>query len=88
MGSLGAFATDGVKSELVPRLNVNAIDTTGAGDAFNGGFAVSIAAGKDVKEAMRYGSACGAITTMRRGRMPSLPNAEEVEPFIKEHKEV
>ncbi len=46
MGSMGAFATDGVKSELVPRLSVNVIDTTGAGDAFNGGFAVSIAAGK------------------------------------------
>jgi len=44
--------------------------------------------GRDVKQAMRYASACGAITTTRRGSMPSLPDAQEVEQFLNEHKEV
>ncbi|MBP3410738.1 MAG: ribokinase [Clostridia bacterium] len=88
MGEHGAYYSGPDGAFMMPAFKINPVDSTAAGDAFNGGFAVSIAAGKDVKEAMRYGSACGAITTMRRGSMPSLPNAEEVEQFIKEHKEV
>lgn len=88
MGEHGAYYSGPDGAFMMPAFKINPVDSTAAGDAFNGGFAVSIASGKDVKEAMRYASACGAITTMRRGSMPSLPNAEEVEQFLKEHKEV
>lgn len=88
MGEHGAYYSGPDGAFMMPAFKINPVDSTAAGDAFNGGFAVSIASGKDVKEAMRYASACGAITTMRRGSMPSLPNAEEVKQFLNNHKEV
>ena len=74
MGALGAFATDGVRSELLPRLNVNAIDTTGAGDAFNGGFVMALSEGRDLFEALRYGNATGALSVTRLGTAPAMPS--------------
>ena len=88
MGEHGAYYSGLDGAFMMPAFKITPMDSTAAGDAFNGGFAVSIAGGKDVKQAMRYASACGAITTMRRGSMPSLPNAAEVEEFLNEHKEV
>ena len=88
MGEHGAYYSGADGAFMMPAFKITPVDSTAAGDAFNGGFAVSIAGGKVIKEAMRYASACGAITTMRRGSMPSLPNAEEVEQFLNEHKEV
>ena len=78
MGALGAFATDGVRSELLPRLNVNAIDTTGAGDAFNGGFVMALSEGRDLFEALRYGNATGALSVTRLGTAPAMPSAAGV----------
>lgn len=85
MGSLGAFATDGVKSELVPRLNVNAIDTTGAGDAFNGGFVMALSEGKDLFEALRYGNATGALSVTKLGTAPAMPMRAEIDAMVKEN---
>lgn len=85
MGSLGAFATDGVKSELLPRLNVNAIDTTGAGDAFNGGFVMALSEGKDLFDALRYGNATGALSVTKLGTAPSMPNRAEIDAMVKEN---
>lgn len=85
MGSLGAFATDGVKSELVPRLNVNAIDTTGAGDAFNGGFVMALSEGKDLFEALRYGNATGALSVTKLGTAPAMPTRAEIDAMVKEN---
>ena len=85
MGSLGAFATDGVKSELVPRLNVNAIDTTGAGDAFNGGFVMALSEGKDLFEALRYGNATGALSVTKLGTAPAMPVRAEIDAMVKEN---
>ena len=58
------------------------MDSTAAGDAFNGGLAVRLAAGDPIAEAMRYASACGAITATRRGSVPSLPDDGEVRAFL------
>jgi len=85
MGSLGAFATDGKKSELVPRLNVNAIDTTGAGDAFNGGFVMALSEGKDLFEALRYGNATGALSVTKLGTAPAMPTRAEIDAMVKEN---
>ena len=85
MGSLGAFATDGAKSELVPRLNVNAIDTTGAGDAFNGGFVMALSEGKDLFEALRWGNATGALSVTKLGTAPAMPRREEIDAMVKEN---
>lgn len=88
MGEHGAYYSGPEGAFMMPAFRIQPVDSTAAGDAFNGGFAVRIAGGAGVREAMRYASACGAITTIRRGSMPSLPNTEEVEQFLKEHQEV
>ena len=85
MGALGAFATDGVRSELLPRLNVNAIDTTGAGDAFNGGFVMALSEGKDIFTALRYGNATGALSVTKLGTAPSMPTRGEIEAMVREN---
>ena len=85
MGSLGAFATDGEKSELVPRLSVNAIDTTGAGDAFNGGFVMALSEGRDLFEALRYGNATGALSVTKLGTAPAMPQRAEIDAMVKEN---
>lgn len=88
MGVLGAFATDGVRSELLPRLNVNAIDTTGAGDAFNGGFVMALSEGRDLFEALRYGNATGALSVTRLGTAPAMPSRSEIDAMVRENYDI
>jgi ribokinase len=66
----------------VPGYRVQAVDTTAAGDAFNGGLAVALAEGKPLVEAVRFANACGALATTRLGAQPSLPTAEQVEGLL------
>ena len=73
MGALGVFVTDGAKSEMLPRLEVDAIDTTGAGDAYNGGFVMALSEDRDLFEAARYGNATGALSVTRLGTAPAMP---------------
>lgn len=79
LGSMGAFAMNSEKSELIDRLSVNAIDTTGAGDAFNGGFVTALAEGKDLFEALRYANVTGALSVTRMGTAPAMPYRNEVD---------
>jgi len=79
LGSMGAFAMNQEKSELVERLSVDAIDTTGAGDAFNGGFVTALAEGKDLFEALRYANVTGALSVTRLGTAPAMPYRSEVD---------
>ncbi|HTV58558.1 MAG TPA: ribokinase [Verrucomicrobiae bacterium] len=70
----------------VPAFPVQAVDSTAAGDAFNAGLAVSLLAGKSLKDAARYASAVAAISVTRRGAQPSMPKADEVARFLKNQK--
>lgn len=79
LGSMGAFAMDAEKSELIGRLNVEAVDTTGAGDAFNGGFVMALAEGKDLFTALRYGNVTGALSVTKFGTAPSMPTRAEID---------
>ena len=85
MGSRGALVTqqDGPK-ELVPAFSVNPIDTTAAGDAFNGGFAVGLMKGMNPIESASFASAVAAISVTRAGAQPSMPALQEVEQFMAE----
>lgn len=58
-----------------------AVDTVAAGDAFAGGFAVALAEGKDVPEAIAFGQRAAAVSVGRRGAQPSLPTRAEVDAF-------
>lgn len=70
---------------FVDSFKVKAVDTTGAGDAFNGGFAHAIAEGMDIKAAVRYGCAVAGLSVTKMGTAPSMPYKEEVEKFLSEH---
>ena len=78
----------GAGSLLVPRkapaipvaaVRVDVVDTTAAGDAFVGAFAVALAQGADVVKAMRLGSAAGALAVTRAGAQPSLPARADID---------
>jgi ribokinase len=84
LGARGALAVTPAGQQLVPSFPVDVVDTTAAGDAFNGGLAVALAGKKSLEEAVRFASACGALATTRMGAQPSLPAAGEVEAFLVE----
>ena len=84
LGSQGVYLNDGKQSEIIPAYQVNAIDTTGAGDAYNGGLVAALAEGKSLKEAARFANAVAAISVQRLGTTPSMPTREEIDAFIKE----
>ncbi|WP_244464332.1 PfkB family carbohydrate kinase, partial [Bradyrhizobium japonicum] len=63
---------------LYPGFQVNAVDTTGAGDAFNGGFAHALAEGKTILQAIRYANAVAALSVTKVGTAPAMPAREEV----------
>ncbi len=84
MGAMGAYADDGEKRELLPCMKTEAIDTTGAGDAFNGAFATALSEGKDIFEAMRYGNAAGALAVTRQGTAPAMALRSEIEKLLEE----
>ena len=82
LGAQGCRVISGEKDDAYPAFAVKAVDTTAAGDAFNGALAVSLARGLALPEAVRYASAAGAITTTRYGAMSSSPTQAEVEEFL------
>ena len=66
----------------VPPFVVRAIDTTGAGDAACGALAAALSQGADVLTAARRASAAGALAATRRGAVPSLPTADEIDALV------
>jgi ribokinase len=88
LGAAGAVVADNTgKVAPVSAFEVKAVDTTAAGDAFNGGFAVGLMKGQNPAESARFASAVAAISVTRRGAQPSMPTIKEVEQFIAEHAE-
>jgi ribokinase len=85
LGSCGAFvAGDGCRT-LAPAFKVRAVDTTAAGDVFNGALAVALAEGRPLLEAVRFGQAAAAISVTRIGAQTSAPSRAEIERFLRKH---
>jgi ribokinase len=83
MGAQGAyFASQECLGESLPAFHVRAIDTTAAGDAFNGGFATGLMLGRSPIESAYFAAAVAAISVTRIGAQPSMPNLAEVEEFM------
>jgi ribokinase len=61
---------------------VTPVDTTAAGDAFVGGFAVALAEGRTLAEAVQWGNGAGALSTTKLGAQPSLPTRQELERLV------
>ena len=79
LGERGVLACGEGPPHHVPAFPVDAIDTTAAGDAFNGALAVALTEGRQLGAALRFASAAAAIACTRRGAQPSLPTREEAE---------
>jgi ribokinase len=84
MGPQGALIHNGRISEHVPAVDAGpVIETTGAGDAFNGGFAVGLAEGMDLVEATRFGCAVAGLSVTKPGTAPSMPRRDEVDALLR-----
>ncbi len=82
LGSRGAFVFEAGSGELVPSFKVQAVDTTAAGDVFNGSLAVSLAEGMPLTRAVRFANAAAALSVTRLGAQPSAPTRSEIEAFL------
>lgn len=84
LGEQGALVKNADLAERVLAFDAGpVVETTGAGDAFNGGFAVGLAEGMDVVAATRFGCAVAGISVTRMGTAPSMPRRSEVEALLK-----
>ena len=82
LGVRGAYFTDGREEIFVPALKVKAVETTGAGDAFNGGLATAIAEGLPMETALRFATCTAAISVTRLGSSQSMPSRQEIEALL------
>jgi ribokinase len=81
LGAGGAVAEGGPGRVHVPAFEVTAVDTTGAGDAFNGALAVALAERRPLAAALRFANAAAGLACTCRGAQPSLPTRQQVERF-------
>lgn len=84
LGAEGALAAGSWGWTRIPAFAITPVDTTAAGDAFNAGLVVALSQGKNLEQAVRYASACGALAATKLGAQPSLPDARAVADFIAE----
>jgi ribokinase len=79
LGERGALAVSRQTVVHAPAFQVDVVDTTAAGDAFVAGFAVALAEGRELPNAVRFANAAGAVAVTRLGAQPSLPTRQEAE---------
>lgn len=83
LGENGSLYHDGKNPIHIPAITSGPVcETTGAGDAFNGGFAAALAEGKAPFEAIKFGTATAAISVTRPGTAPSMPNRNEIDGIL------
>jgi len=83
MGARGAFILHENKHSMIPGHTVNVVDTTAAGDVFNGAFVVALSEGKTMEDAVAFACKAAAISVTRLGVQASAPYRKEVESFDK-----
>ena len=82
LGARGAFIADANGEQLVPGFKVKAVDTTAAGDIFNGALAVALAEGRPLAAAVRFANAAAALSVTKLGAQPSAPLRRDIENFL------
>lgn len=82
LGELGCFLADDDGNGHIPGFPVSPVDTTAAGDVFNGAFAVALAEGRQARAAARIANAAAALSVTRRGAQSSTPTRDEVNALL------
>lgn len=78
LGATGAFVATTELRQIIPGFGVEARDTTGAGDVFNGALAVALAEQASLEDAVRFANAAAAISVTRDGAQPAAPHRAEI----------
>ena len=78
MGKLGAYLKTADEEAIIESYTVDAVDTTGAGDAFNGGLVAGLGEGMSLLEATKYANAVAALSVTKVGTAPAMPYKEDV----------
>ena len=86
LGSKGAFVASSSLKQRVPGFKAKAVDTTAAGDTFNGALAVALAEGMPMLNAVRFANAAGSISVTRLGAQPSAPSRKEIDKLVGKRK--
>ncbi|NEX81591.1 ribokinase [Aeromonas rivipollensis] len=82
LGSQGVYCSNGQQQALIPGFRVEAVDTTAAGDTFNGALLAAELAGADFKAAVRFAHGAAALSVTRFGAQSSIPSKQEVDTFL------
>jgi len=82
LGARGAFVATKEGKRLVPGFEVKPVDTTAAGDIFNGALAVALAEGRPLAEAVRFANAAGALSVTMLGAQPSAPTRSAIDRLL------
>jgi ribokinase len=83
MGAQGSMVVTEQEHRFIPALRVDAVDTTGAGDAYNGGLAAALAEGRDIFAAAEFAGAVAALSVTKIGTAPAMPTRAEIDSFLK-----
>lgn len=84
LGGLGAFVKTKDFEKHIPAFKVEqVVDTTGAGDAFNGGFVTALSENQSLEDAVIFANAVGALSVTKEGTAPAMPYRQEIEDFLK-----
>jgi ribokinase len=86
LGVRGAYLADVSGQRLVPGFKVKAVDSTAAGDIFNGALSVALAERKTLRDAIRFANAAAALSVTRRGAQSSAPTRAKIESFLRRNK--
>lgn len=79
LGSKGALIKNSKETVFVPAHKVKAVDTTAAGDVFNGALTVALSEGKSLSDAARFATKASAVSVTRMGAQPSIPHRSEID---------
>ena len=82
LGSQGVYCSNGQQQTLIPGFRVEAVDTTAAGDTFNGALLAAELAGADFHSAVRFAHGAAALSVTRFGAQSSIPGKQEVDTFL------